>query len=175
MPWLTLTAGKGFNFGWAWPCLFNVHQERYDFDLMVPFPWQVKELQAVEEKCRLYVAATKLDLLDGQKKRQVWRSIFLEINRSRAFTFSGRLSQHNRLLRCQRCQTVWDLEQAERWHWGTVRHHCRRLCGRCEEEPKHFGAADGKQDQWDRLGKEGKEESLLCFKLALSLRNVKIC
>jgi len=31
----------------------------------------VKELQAVEEKCRLYVAATKLDLLDGQKKRQV--------------------------------------------------------------------------------------------------------
>jgi len=25
----------------------------------------VKELQAVEEKCRLYVAATKLDLLDG--------------------------------------------------------------------------------------------------------------
>ena len=64
-----------------------VHQERYDFDLTVPFPWQVKELQAVEEKCRLYVAATKLDLLDGQKKRQVWRSIFLEINRSRAFTF----------------------------------------------------------------------------------------
>jgi len=31
----------------------------------------VNELQAIEEKCRLYVAATKLDLVDGHRSRQV--------------------------------------------------------------------------------------------------------
>ena len=32
---------------------------------------QVSELQAIEEKCRLYVAATKLDLISGHRNRQV--------------------------------------------------------------------------------------------------------
>ena len=34
----------------------------------------MNELQAIEEKCRLYVAATKLDLVDGHRSRQVLSS-----------------------------------------------------------------------------------------------------
>ena len=53
----------------------------FDFDTFqieiqyVRIFFKVSELRAVEEKCRLYVAATKLDLVDGQRNRQVFVSV----------------------------------------------------------------------------------------------------